>query len=280
VSDNSGDRRVAARNFDLMDIWCLVRDYRISVCASVVVLSIVAAVVAWSLTPIFRAEVVVSEVQKNDGLGRAGGVVSQFGGLADLAGLSLGADSADARKRLAILNSRALVEEFIKSEDLLPVLLGSAGPRRGLWWGVKVFRDDVLNIKSDKLTGLITVSMERPDPVEAAHWANAFVALANEVIRDRDEQTAKRNIAFLEHQLDGTKVVELQKILYGLIESQTRTVMLANSPEDYAFLIIDPAVPPEVRARPARSLIVALGAVFGLMFGVMGALVHRFARSR
>ena len=45
--------------------------------------------------------------------------------------------------------------------------------------------------------------------------------------------------------------------------------MLANGRPDYAFRIVDPAVPPEIRAAPHRSLLLIAGFVVGVLLGGM-----------
>jgi uncharacterized protein involved in exopolysaccharide biosynthesis len=231
----------------------------------------VAAYIALTATPIYRAETTVTEVQ-NDGMGCGVSLASQLGGLASLAGMkSPVGDSSRAVK--AVLKSRELVEQFIKRNNLLPKL--SSGPTpSSLWFAVRQFRGGVLSIHEDLTEGVTTVAIEWNDPVTAARWANDIVALANEVIRTRALERSKANIAYLDGQIANTNVVELRAVMYKLIESETKTVMLANGRKDYAFAVIDSAVPPEIRTSPKRTLIVLLGATLGLFLGIMIALAH------
>ncbi len=47
--------------------------------------------------------------------------------------------------------------------------------------------------------------------------------------------------------------------------------MLANARKEFAFTVIDPAVPPERKYRPKRSLYVLFGLFLGFAAGVLGA---------
>ena len=60
----------------------------------------------------------------------------------------------------------------------------------------------------------------------------------------------------------------MQNLLYGLIEEQTKSVMWANVREEYAFEVIDPAIIPEERDSPRRTLIVLLATFFGIVLGL------------
>jgi LPS O-antigen subunit length determinant protein (WzzB/FepE family) len=62
-------------------------------------------------------------------------------------------------------------------------------------------------------------------------------------------------------------------MLFSLIEEQTKTLMLANVRDEYVFSTVDPAVVPELKDKPKRSLIVAVAIVLGGMFGLFGVLI-------
>src|SRR5207253_2013461 len=106
-----------------------------------------------------------------------------------------------------------------------------------------------------------------------------FVALANELIRTRALEESRRSIAYLSAQLERTTDVNMRNVMFNIIESETKRLMLANGRMEYAFQVIDPAIAPEVRARPRRVLLAWIGLGLGLLAGVTTALVmDRFAR--
>jgi uncharacterized protein involved in exopolysaccharide biosynthesis len=240
-----------------------------------------AAVVAFNITPIFRAEIVVISA-RNGGVGGAGSLSGQLGGLASiasLAGVNLDSAGSADREAKAILASRRMDEEFIKQNNLLGVILANSKKPPTLWLAVKEFREGVLTIKEDKRSGLTTLDVDWKDAAVAAQWANGFVALANERIRARAIDDANRNIKFLNEQIDKTRVVEVQRSMYNLIENETKTLMLANAKTEYAFSVVDPAVPPERKVSPHRSLYVLFGAFVGAAVGLFVAGVRRARRT-
>jgi uncharacterized protein involved in exopolysaccharide biosynthesis len=240
-----------------------------------VVGALIALAFALTAIPIFRAEVVVTIVEDNHmGGGGLGGLANQFGGLASLTGVNLGEGSSTDQEYHAILASRRVVEEFVTRNGLLPLLLPNVKLPQSLWFAVEKFKRTVLKIDEDKTKGISTVSIEWPDPVIAARWANAFVALANDLIRTRAREDSSRNIEYLNKQVALTNVVELQRVMYNLIESETKTLMLANAREEYAFNVIDPAVVAGIRVRPKRTLMVLSGLVIGFVGGVLVAWVR------
>jgi uncharacterized protein involved in exopolysaccharide biosynthesis len=242
------------------------------VAVTTLIVTALAAVIGITATPIFQADVIVTLTRDPTfgGVGSAGG---QLGGLASLAGVSLGVSDQD-RERQAILESRHLMEEFIKRNSLLPVLFAGAKTSPTMWSGVERFRRGVLEINEDKIKETTTVSIDWPDPKVAAQWANAYVALANDLVRARALDDATKSIEYLKTQIARTDMVELQRLMYDLIESQTKTLMLANARAEYAFTVVDPAVAPEIRISPKRKLIVAAGIALGLLLGSIVAVIY------
>src|SRR5262249_30866676 len=162
-----------------------------------------------------------------------------------LAGVSLAPGSTgSAQTAAAVLESNHLAEEFIRRNNLLALLMKGSSQPATPWRGVKKFKEGVLTITKDQHKGTTTVTMEWTDSATAARWANEYVGLANELVRNRALQDSTRNINYLNEQLAKTSSVELRKVIYNIIENETKTLMLANGRIEYAFEVVDPATPP------------------------------------
>jgi uncharacterized protein involved in exopolysaccharide biosynthesis len=278
MTDVTGVRRDDEDGVDLIAAWLLLWRYKFLIAAVTLAAALVAVFLALTATPIFRAEIVVTEVRDRN-MGGASSLVNQFGGLASLAGVNLGSTGAGAES-LAVLKSRYLVEEFIRRYDLLPLLAANSSRPMTLWRGTERFRAGIFQLREDRRNGTTTVLIDWKDPKVAARWANDFVGLANETLRNRVLVESQRNIDYLNKQVAQTNVVEIQRVMYNLIESETKTLMLASSRAEYAFSVVDPAVPPEQRVSPRRTLMVLVGAVIGGFMGTLFALIHAMLRRR
>lgn len=257
---------------DVVALLAVVWRYKFFIALVAGVCGLVAVYLALTATPVFRAQVVVTQAS-DEGVSGASSLMSRFGGLASIAGLDLSNDGLGYEAQ-AILRSRRLAQEFISRNELTGVLLPNNSKASSLWFAVRSFRESVIEILDDDDNGTTTIAISWSDPEVAARWANDYVALANEIIRTRALEDANRNIRFLTEQISKTDVVEVQRVMYSIIESETKTQMLANAREEYAFAVVDPAVAPEQRVWPRRTLMVLTGTVIGILIGLMLAFAH------
>lgn len=257
---------------DLFALWRLAWTRKLLIAGVALACGLAAVIYALLATPIYRAQVVVT-VAEEMGTGGVAGLASQFGELANLAGVNLGGSAAGEREARAVLKSRKLIEDFITRHDLRALMRKEGKPSPSLWQAAKRFQETVLDIREDQRQGIIVVSMEWTDADTAARWANGFVALTNELIRKRAIEESERHIAYLNQQASQTNVVELRSVMYNLIEGETKKLMIASGRIEYAFKIVDPAVAPELRSKPRRTVIVAVALAIGLLLGVILAIV-------
>jgi uncharacterized protein involved in exopolysaccharide biosynthesis len=262
---------VADDGYSIAEITHLLRNQKGLVIAIIAATALVAVVIALVSKPVFRAQVVAMDVRERGGMNAAVG--GQLGGLAALAGVNIGAAGVP-REASAVLKSRTLASRFVEREALLPQLLEGQSEKATLWFAVERLRNDVLSIVEEPRSGLITVTVDWRDPDEAARWANAFVALADDMLRRRAIEDHERNIKYVNEQISQTAALPVRSALFKIIEDETKNLMLARSRQDYAFFVVDAAVVPESRIAPRRVLIVSLGVALGVLLAVLAAFAR------
>ncbi len=231
---------------------------------------------ARSMPKSYRAVVLLSAATTSASqMGGAGGLASQFGGLASLAGISVGGGDTQKAESLAVLQSEALTEKYIRDNNLLPLLYRDKwdatksqwkDPRPGkaptLWTGNAYFKKNIRAVKNDPKTGLVNMTITYTDPVIAAKWANDLVKLTNDYLRDKAVHESERNILYLNEEAAKTNIVEARLAMYKILESELNKEMLARGNSEYAFKILDPAFVPE-RAFSPDVLLWLIGGCFG-----------------
>jgi uncharacterized protein involved in exopolysaccharide biosynthesis len=278
-----------------IDLWQLVHSLwegKWLIVLTTAAFSIAAVAFALLATETYRAEALVQPRQESRDAGGLGLLASQFGGLADLAGLSLGG-GGDRSVAIATLKSRTVIEAFIQEKNLLPKLFearwdADAGKWKRsdpkyiptVWRGYIAFSKDILKVTDDKKTGLLTVAIEWRNPEEAQQWVTELIARTNEYLKAQAIREGEKNLAYLEEQSRKIGQVELQKSLYSLVERELKKLMIAKGDEEFAIKTIDRAVVPKEHARPKRALIAILGFLLGGIVGVIAVLVRMSWRAR
>lgn len=252
------------------------------------------------------ATLVAANDDKNGGLAA---MASKFGGLASLAGIDVGGGKTDDKAlALATLKSRKFINAFIDKYALLPILMATKSwdkdsnklllepelydgvrwlnspddPNKSLeptaWEAYKAF-NGILNV-SDTGTGIVTVSITHLSPHVAQQWTHWLVKELNLWMKEESLTETNRNIEYLEQQLGRTKLVDMQNVFYQIIEEQTKTLMLAEVKDEYAFKVIDPPVVPEEKVGPKRAIICILATFLGGMLGIAIVLMWYAVRRK
>ncbi|MDO6823295.1 Wzz/FepE/Etk N-terminal domain-containing protein [Marinobacter sp. 1_MG-2023] len=261
---------------------------------------------ALSKPNIYQSSVLLAPAQDEGGSGISG----QLGGLASLAGISLGGGGSNQTViAKEVLQSRAFLTDFIHRHNLIIPLMATDtwdvenekwlidrevyNPETGEWltndegesleptdWDmVKQFKQSHLSLSTNEDIGMLTLSIKSQAPPVAKEWAEKLVHDINEHMRAQDVDEAETRIAYLERKLGETNIAGMQQVFYQLIESETRTVMLANAQSEYIFKTLDPAVIPQEKSEPKRALIAIVATMLGGMLGVFTVILVAFIRS-
>ncbi|MGB1159528.1 MAG: Wzz/FepE/Etk N-terminal domain-containing protein [Porticoccaceae bacterium] len=256
----------------------------------------------------YQASVLLAPAQQE-----AGGLsasLGQLGGLASLAGISLGGgDGSEPQMAQEIIRSRSFIEAFIAENNLAVEVFAVDGwdaqtnqlsidadlydTDSGQWVreppsgklpepsGWELYEEflDRFSVSQDKKTGMITLAVEYYSPTVAKQWADKLVAAINAHMQARKLQQVNRNIKYLEAQVEKTAIAEMREVFYTIIEEQIKSKMLAEASPEYVFETVSPVMVPEEKSQPKRPLICILGTLLGIMLSVMWVLIQHYARS-
>ncbi|WP_129645418.1 Wzz/FepE/Etk N-terminal domain-containing protein [Peristeroidobacter agariperforans] len=274
-----------------LDVFALVRlllRHWILVGACVLVGGVVAVTFAVLAEPRYRSEAVLSVRQEDMTESALAGIVGQFGGLAQMAGMALG-KGATADQAVAVLQSWSLAQDFIEQHGMLEPLTADARtmladvlglPKKNLsiQRAVKHFRKKILSVRRDKQTGLITVSVVWTDPVQAEQWVNDFIHMGDSMMRARAQQDAERSLALLKDELAKNQEVAIRAAVAGLVEAEMKRKVFAQARNEFALQVLDRAHASDPRdsVYPRRAWVL----LAGLVAGGLLALLIIFVRER
>ena len=290
---------------DIAQFFLLLWDYKKFIVVFTGIIALMSVFYALSIPNTYRSQVLLSPVQAQ-GSGGIGSSLGSLGGLASLAGINLPSMSGDSKaEALAVLRSHSFISNYIVSRDLMASLMAATGwddesnkliinssvydedkkkwvSKRGgnakpsLQEAVRSFRA-ISEVGNDKKTGFITIHVDSFSPDVARQWVDWLVEDINEFMRVQEVTRATKSLAYLNEQVSKTKVSEIKNVLSELIKSETQVIMMSESTPEYMFRTIDPAIAPEIKLGPKRSIICIVSTIIGGIISVLiTLLIHYF----
>ena len=293
---------------NLRELFTVLWVDKIKIIAVTAMFAILSVFYALSVPNQYKASVSLVPAQQQSG--GISGALAQLGGIASLAGVSLGSgDSSESQIAQRIMQSWNFIEHFIKTNNLEIDVFAAEGWDRAsgkleidedlynsgtTQWLVKndetnkvgmpsswqLFETftEILSVSEDKKTGLVSMSIEYYSPQIAKQWLDMYISAINKHMQERQMAKVTRNIEYLEAQIAKTTIAEMQEVFYTIIEEQLKSKMLAEANPDYAFVAVSPSMVPEQKSQPKRALICILGTLLGGMLSILMVLIMHYAK--
>jgi LPS O-antigen subunit length determinant protein (WzzB/FepE family) len=293
---------------DLRELFTVLWAGKIKIIAVTAMFAIASVIYALSVPNQYKATALLAPAQSSGG--GLSGALGQLGGLASLAGVSIGGgESSEAQIAQEIMKSWNFIESFIADNDLAVEVFAAEGWSKGSntlkidddvydvekneWliedddtgelrppssWKLFEKFSEQLAVSEDKKSGLVSVSIEYYSPQIAKQWLDMYVSAVNAHMQKRKVAEVTNNINYLQAQIKKTSIAEMREVFYTIIEEQTKNKMVAEASPEYAFVAVSPSMVPEEKSQPKRALICILGTLLGGMLSVLLVLIMHYTR--
>jgi LPS O-antigen subunit length determinant protein (WzzB/FepE family) len=249
---------------------------------------VVAALYSLSIPNIYTSHSQLTSVESSGNSSQS----SKLGGLASLAGISLGSSGAEDKGKFAVetIKSRDFLRHLLTFENTGPLIFAPSYNRKTNTTTVdpkaydtvlkKWLVDEpsflntyyqyreMLDIYQDK-AGFVYISIKHQSPLFAADFLSLIISEVNNLTRQRDLLESESSLEYLYTQLEETKVSDIRLAINQLIESQLKKTMLANVREHYLLQPLDTAYIPEIKTSPQRRNISLLSALAGFLLSII-----------
>ncbi len=285
---------------DLRELISVVWKEKIAIIVATGVVALSSIFISLSLTNYYTSEAVVIARDQQDT------PLSEFSGLASLAGVNLDNAGSSLFKMMAIIESREFVKHLITFDDVLPSIMAAKSydaSSQELYFDPEVYDSEtktwtrevpvnralepsyleahkeyleMISMVKDKLTGHISIGVEHVSPVFAKEFLTLIIQEANNLNRDIDIESSSKALTYLTAELSQTPQLEVKKSISKLIEHQFETRMMASIHDDYVLIPLEPPFIPERKSGPIRSLIVILSTLVAGLVSVMTVLIRHY----
>ncbi|HCK03892.1 MAG TPA: LPS O-antigen length regulator [Methylophilaceae bacterium] len=292
----------------LTELFAVIWLNKIFILASTATITLIALLISLLLTNIYTAQSLLTPTSS----GTSSNLMSQYSGLASMAGINLPQGEGENAEVIAInlINSKRLLERLMLNESFLPDLLAakkwnmqtntiiydsSLYDKKNNKWVRKVSLpfgqipssqealkefSKIVSISQDKKTKLVRLNVSHLSPVVAKEWSIWIVKEINTILANMQITTSQASIDYLNTQIKVTPYSELRTMFYQLIQESTQNMMLAKVKREYALTTIDPPVVPEEKSQPKRILIIIFATLLGFILSVLIILVRKYGFSQ
>ena len=281
-------------NFTVESFVSEILRFKFLIITFIIFTSFLGGLSSYLITDIYKSSTRILISEESSDLSNIG---SSIGGLAALSGLNL--DSMGGNKdlksySLEYIKSREFINNFINKHDLLLPLMATKswnkilneisydekkfdivnkkwiikskppkGPKPSDQDSYKEFMK-IFSLTEERNSNFITLSIEHESPYIAQEWLNLLVTDLNNVVREKELSQAQKALDYLNDVSYSTSIKNIDLVLFDLIESKIRTIMLANIKDEFIFEIVDPPIVSERRDSPNRILIALIGTFVGI----------------
>ena len=297
----SFERHEFASEMSLRDI--VVRVWRGKWIVALTMIAVVAVVTLWmkSKDPRYTATMIVAP-SGDGGAGGLSGRLSQYSGIAALAGIDLPSNEVVTpfSQFSEIIASPIVAERLERKYDILPKVFADSwgwNPETKVWvrhsglltpignwvreffglpsrsppsaYALSEYLQDKLGMSQIDNTSMQRIEFQHKDPVFAVQLLAALHKEADAVVREASEARTSRQIAYIERKLQTITAVDHRRSLVQLLLDQEKQMMMIQVDLPFAAQIIEPPISTDEPTFPRPKLFLAAAIVLGGMLGVM-----------
>ena len=265
--------------------------------------SIIGIVYSFFLPNIYKSEALLAPYDESSSLMNE--ALSQYGGIAGLAGINLlsGESDSNSQKAIQVMKSLSFFENYIIPEIFLPNIFAvkrwdekkdtifydnSIFDEKSNTWKKSIpsaqetFKEfeDHFSLIEDKKTGYVVLSLKHQSPSLAKKWVEVFVDQINDFYRQKDKAQSERAVEFLKKQISTTSLSEIKQATALLLQKEIQKLTLINANSDYVFEYINPPSVMEEKHEPKRFYIFILFTLLGCILGSIYVLYMHFSSEK
>ena len=292
---------------DLREIFSVLYQGKWIITFMAAFLVIIGIIYSFSLPNKYQSKALLAPVDESSSL--IGGALSQYSGLAGLAGINLptGETGSNSKKAIELIGSLNFFEKYLMPKIFLPDLMAieswddknniiiyddSIFQKNSNSWirdfsypqklipsaqeSFEVFKGDILSISNDTKTGYVTLSIKHQSPLIAKQWVQIIVEEVNSFYRQKDKEQSERAVIYLNEQITKTSLSEIRQVTASLLEKEIQKLTLIEANKDYVFEYVYPPSVMEKKSEPFRSLIVILYFIIGIFLGMIVVLFRHY----
>lgn len=276
----------ANESVDIKDLVLHVWSKRFQYLISTIIVAVFAVIILLLRPNMYTSQMLLVPVNKEGSSNMLQGLAGQFGGLANLAGINLGATGNDENIiAKQTLRSRAFLLEAIKDNSLEAKVYAAYGIEKGkIVYDTDLYDEASKQWNKDALDGhesptdtqlyeqvmsyysvventedgTIELSFEHVSPEFSMKFLLIVFDKINHQMRARALEKSKNRLDYLMKESETATVASVRQVLAQLVETEINKKLLIDTEPHYSFDVVDPAFVPDEKSSPMRAVILIL----------------------
>lgn len=295
--DNSSNISYSDQDINVQELLSVIWAQKLLIILATLFAGFGSIIYSLSLENEYTSQAILTLAGQEAQSGSMGGSSGQLGGLASLAGISVGGTSNKAALAIKTIESRDFLKHLLQFEGVLSTLVGIKQYNQktqevtyedGFSSETTLVPDDLLfleiykafrgtiNLSDDSKTGLISLSVTSKSPKAAYDLAIIILRELNNVYRAEALEESSKALSYLNNKLSSTMQNEVKKSMSQVIESQLKIQMFANIRENYLLKPFDNAFIPDVKSGPSRSVICMVITLSAFFIAIISSIAAYF----
>ena len=303
---NKNQVHIGEDEIDLKELFFVLWNNKTQIILITGLISIASIFYSLSLPNIYKSQAIISSASSSSG--NLSSMVSQYSGLADMAGISIPSQGGSDKVAMGIevIKSLSFFEKLVEKYDLFFELQAPEGwnasdntllinpkiydvkekkwvsedrfAKNGKPSIQKAHRDFIYNlsIDIDKKTQFVNISYQHFSPYVAKKVLDNILLEINEISRTEDITMSQESIKYLQKERSSTQLTEVKSGINDIIQNRIETIALAKASPEYLVKVLSDPYVPELKSLPDRKIIVILSCLLSFLFSSIFFLARHY----
>ena len=304
MSENQ--KSIGEDEIDLRELFFVLWNNKLKIILITGLVSIGSIFYSLSLPNIYKSQAIISSASSSSG--NLSSVVSQYSGLADMAGISLPSQGGSDKfsMGLEVIKSLSFFEKLVEKYDLFFELQAPEGwnpsdnsliinpeiydVKENKWISENRYANNGkpsiqsahrdftynLSIDVDKQTKFVYISYNHFSPNVAKKVLESILFEINEISRAEDIYMSEESIKYLQKERASTQLTEVKSGINSIIQNRIETIALAKASREYLVKVLSEPYVPELKSLPDRKSIVILSCIFSFILSSLFFIARHY----
>ncbi|UOD35684.1 hypothetical protein DSN97_05050 [Deferribacteraceae bacterium V6Fe1] len=279
---------LAEDEIDLVELFAVIWRRKIMIAAIVFVVSVITVIATLMMDNIYESKAVLKP--SGGEASKLSSLMGNLGGLASLAGISVGGSSDniyDAMQNL--INNKEFIADIVKKngleqklfEDSYSELKAKEDFAQNYKFYVFNAVKGIINLSQDKKSNYITLSVQHKDPVFAKEFVNILLYELSEKTKKVELENIDEKITNFKNEMENSSDITLKTKLAEVISSLIQSKVISKAQKYYGFTIVSEPYVPDLKdkVKPKRSLICVVAFVTSFFMAVFLVFFIEFIKN-